>query len=63
MTRALRFSCLAALVAGLALTGGVAPARAHSSAELDPQLNGRGNYFQSLDRPAPEFDLYDIDRW
>ncbi len=61
MTRALRrFSCLAALAAGLALTG-VGSARAHPPAELDRQLDAREQYFQALDRPAPNFDLQDAE--
>ena len=56
-----RFSSLVALVAGLAVAGGVAPARAHPPAELDRQLDAREKYFQALDRPAPKFDLQDAD--
>lgn len=62
MARALRrFHCFVALVAGLALTGGVEPARAHAPAELDRQLDARERYFQALDRPAPKFDLQDAE--
>ncbi len=62
MIRALRcFSCLVALVVGLALAGGVAPARAHPPAELDQRLDARENYFQAIDRAAPKFDLQDAD--
>lgn len=62
MTRVLRrFSCFVALVAGLALMGGVGPVRAHPPAELDWQLNARERHFQALDRPTPSFDLLDAD--
>lgn len=62
MTRALRrFHCFVALVAGLAFTGGVEPAHAHPSGELDWQLDACERYFPALDRPAPNFDLQDAE--
>ncbi|MDP2621633.1 MAG: SCO family protein [Hyphomicrobiales bacterium] len=50
---------LVALV--VAVVTAAAPASAHSLQELQTQLGDREQYFQPLDRPAPEFVLKDPD--
>jgi protein SCO1 len=51
----------ASLVLAALLLGAIAPARAHSLAQLDAQLERQEKFFQPVDRPAPDFSLQDAD--
>ncbi|RWP73559.1 SCO family protein [Mesorhizobium sp.] len=52
----LRVIAIAALIAGFAY-----PAQAHSLGEVDAMLQSDEKYFQTLDRPAPDFTLRTAD--
>jgi protein SCO1 len=44
-----------------AMAASMAPAEAHSLAQLDAQLQREEKFFQPVDRAAPDFSLQDAD--